>query len=105
MKPLLAFAIAISLWFGVYAHAQDVEVNSRHVRHYVQPTIPDFAKHMGLKGVVRLEVEIAPSGKVNSVKPIGGHPVLVQAATQAVRNWEFNPSKDTTTGIVALTFN
>lgn len=38
---------------------------------------------MDLKGTVKLEVEIAPNGKVSSVKPLGGHPLLVDCAGQS----------------------
>jgi TonB family protein len=84
--------------------AQDFDVNSRHVRHYVRPTLPEIAKRMNLKGTVKLEIDIASNGKVTAVRPMGGHPVLVEAATEAVRGWQFDPAKDTTTGPVTVVF-
>jgi hypothetical protein len=36
--------------------------------HRLCPLSPE---HMDLKGTVKLEVEIAPNGKVSSVKPLG----------------------------------
>jgi len=59
---------------------------------------------MNLRGQVKLEVTIAPTGKVTAVRALGGHPVLVESATQAVRNWEFEVSKESTTGLLTLVF-
>lgn len=84
--------------------ADDVEVGARHVRHYVRPTLPEVAKRMNLKGSVKLEVDIAPNGKVTAVRAMGGHPVLVESATEAVRAWEFDTAKASTTGPVTLVF-
>jgi TonB family protein len=97
----LAIALLVStalMW------AEDVEVGARHVRRYVRPTLPEVAKRMNLKGSVKLEVDIAPNGKVTAVRAIGGHPVLVESATEAVRAWEFDTAKASTTGPVTLVF-
>jgi hypothetical protein len=48
---------------------------------------------MELKGIVKLEIEIAASGKVTSVKPLGGHPVRVDCAGAAAKNWQFEPAR------------
>jgi TonB family protein len=86
------------------ARADEIEVGTRHVRHYIRPTLPEIAKRMNLHGSVKLEVNIAPTGKVTAVHPLGGHPLLVESATQAVRNWEFEASKEATTGTLTLVF-
>ena len=86
------------------APAEDIEVGARHVRHYVRPTLPEIAKKMNLRGSVKLEIEIGPSGKVTAVRTLGGHPVLVEAGTQAVREWQFDTAKESTTGPVTLVF-
>lgn len=85
--------------------ADDVTVGPRHLRRYVQPTLPDLARTMDLKGTVKLEVEIAPNGKVSSVKPLGGHPLLVDCAGRAVKNWQFDTAAQTTTGPVTIIFH
>jgi len=46
----------------------------------------------------------APSGKVTGVRTLGGHPVLVEAATEAVRDWQFDAAKESTTGPVTVVF-
>jgi len=44
---------------------------------------------MALAGVVKAEVLVAPDGSVKSVDVRGGHPVLAQAAMNAVRRWKW----------------
>jgi len=104
MRTVLLSILTAGLLLGTIFGVEDIEVGTRHVRHYVRPTLPEIAKKMNLKGSVKLEVDIAPSGKVTSVRALGGHPVLLEAGTEAVRGWQFDPSKESTTGPVTLVF-
>jgi TonB family protein len=63
----------------------------RRIKSQVQPSLPEMAQHMRLKGTVRLEIEIASDGTVKSTKALGGHPLLIQSAEQAVRKWRYAP--------------
>lgn len=65
--------------------------NPRKVKLQVAPVLPEIAERLGLKGTVRLEIEVAADGTVKSFKPLGGHPVLIQSAEQAVKKWKFEP--------------
>ena len=47
---------------------------------------------MALQGVVRVEAVVAPDGTVKAVDVKGGHPVLAQAAVNAVRKWKWEPA-------------
>ena len=46
---------------------------------------------------MKIEVAIAANGSVKSVKPLGGHPLLIQSASEALRKWRFAPGPETTT--------
>jgi len=81
-----------------------LEFNSRHVRKYVKPTLPAVARNMNLKGTVKLQTEISADGKVTSLKPLGGHPVLVEAASFAVKYWKFDPAPQPTTAVITVSF-
>ena len=63
----------------------------RKIKSQVQPEVPEMARRMHLKGTVRLEVEVAADGKVTSTKALGGHPLLIESAEQAVRKWRYEP--------------
>jgi TonB family protein len=56
-------------------------------------------------GMVRLEATIAPNGTVKQVKVLGGHPLLVQAATDAIRKWKYAPAGEETTAVVEFRFD
>jgi len=76
----------------------------RKVKKRVDPTYPDIARRMGLTGKVRIQVVINAEGRVTSTKELGGSPVLVNAAEQAVKEWSFEPGPSETTEIVEFTF-
>ncbi len=61
------------------------------VVHRVLPQYPPLAKGAGVAGVVLLEVTVAKSGLVESVRVLAGHPLLVEAAVAAVRQWQYQP--------------
>jgi len=59
--------------------------------------------HIG--GIVRLEIVISPKGTVDSVVPVGGNPVLVEAASAAVKRWKYAPADTETKTQVEFTFD
>ena len=65
----------------------------RKVRH-VSPVYPASMREAGLEGVVPMEAIIAADGKVQSVRVLTAeiHPDLAQAAVEAVKQWQFEPT-------------
>jgi len=59
--------------------------------HRVEPVYPRIAELSHTYGVVRLHAIIATDGTIQSVSVIDGHPVLVQAARDAVKQWRYRP--------------
>jgi TonB family protein len=59
---------------------------------------------MSISGTVKLVVVVTPGGTVKSTKVIGGHPILVNAATDALRKWKFEAAPEESTGIVEFKF-
>jgi TonB family protein len=85
--------------------AQDVQGDlSKRVKSKVQPTYPELARRMSVKGSVKLMVTVGQNGKVKTTKVVGGHPLLVAASEDAVRRWKFEPAAEEATGIVEFTF-
>jgi protein TonB len=56
------------------------------------PVYPQLARQARIQGVVRLEAVIDESGKITDLKVISGHPLLVQSALDAVRQWRYQPT-------------
>jgi len=76
----------------------------RKVLTRVAPNYPDLARKMHIHGVVRVETLVRPNGTVKSTRVLGGNPVLVDAAVDAIGKWKFEPAPNDTTELVQLTF-
>ena len=57
------------------------------------------------KRKVKIEVVITPDGRVKSTRVVGGHPLLVQACQDAVKEWKFVPAPEETTQVVEFEFH
>ena len=78
--------------------------DGRKIKHQVQPVYPELAKQANISGAVRLQVTVAPSGKVVETKVLGGSPLLIASAEQAVRQWQYEPAADTSSMTVVINF-
>jgi periplasmic protein TonB len=58
----------------------------------VQPTYPMAAQQGRIQGVVRLHAIIGKDGSVMQLEVMSGHPLLVEAALDAVRQWVYQPT-------------
>ena len=58
----------------------------------VQPVYPPLARQTKIDGVVKLHAIIGKDGKVDQLEVISGHPLLVQSALDAVRQWVYSPT-------------
>lgn len=63
------------------------------------PVMPEIARKINLTGTVRLQATIDANGKVTAIKVLGGHPVLAQSATEAVKSWKYEPGAEEVTQI------
>jgi TonB family protein len=69
------------------------------------PGYPLTLREAHIGGVVRLEILISSKGSVETVTPLGGNPVLVEAASAAVRKWKYAPAEIETKTQVEFTFD
>lgn len=101
------FVLAISVALTTSMPAQTTPATSsaeRKVTNRIAPTYPELAKRMHLQGIVKVEAIVRPNGTVKSTRVLGGNPVLVDAATEAVSKWKFESGANETTEMVQLTF-
>lgn len=61
------------------------------VLHRVQPVYPPLARTARVQGSVILAAEIAKDGTIQNLHVISGHPLLTQAALDAVKQWRYRP--------------
>jgi TonB family protein len=103
-KVLMGMALASV--FGTHAPAQSSsDEGKRKVKTKVAPSYPELAKRMNVTGRARIEVIITPDGKVKSTRALGGHPLLVQACLDAVKEWKFVAAPEETTQVVECEFS
>jgi len=63
----------------------------RRVVRRIAPVYPDAAKRISLSGTVKVIVIVGADGDVKSAEAVGGSPVLIPAAQDAVSKWKFAP--------------
>jgi TonB family protein len=59
----------------------------------VVPVYPQMARTARVEGAVTVDAIIQPSGKLTELKVVEGHPLLIDAALQALRQWRYKPAK------------
>jgi TonB family protein len=96
----LALLSSVALLFvmgaGLKAQAQSVETDgSRKCRVHDAPEYPELARLKGIKGIARVMVTVQPDGSVSEVKEVGGHPILLDALSRAVKKWKYEKSDKT----------
>jgi TonB family protein len=69
------------------------------------PVYPQLAKQLQLKGTVKIQIIVKRDGTVEDANVIGGHPLLVEPALEAVRRWKYEPAGSETTTIVQFNFH
>lgn len=86
------FAFALTFCFAVALAAQSQRSSAEGGRKLVTrvaPQYPEMARKMNLGGTVKVIAVVAPDGNVKKVEPVGGSPLLVQAAQVAVSQWKY----------------
>jgi len=58
----------------------------------VTPAYPPLAKQARIQGTVRFNAVIGKDGAIQNLTLVSGHPLLVPAATEAVKQWVYKPT-------------
>ena len=106
-KKFAATATVAALLTGVSAFSQtgSTDETKRKVKSRTTPAYPELARRMNVIGKVKIEVVIAPDGRVKTTRVVGGHPLLVQTCQDALKEWKFVVSSEETTQIVEFEFH
>jgi TonB family protein len=67
-------------------------VQAYNLLNQVRPEYPPMAKQARVQGTVQFGVTIAKDGTISNLNLISGPPLLVQAAQQAVQQWQYKPT-------------
>jgi len=67
-------------------------VTAANLLRQVRPVYPPLAKAARVQGTVKFEAVIAKDGTIQNLHLVSGPPLLVQAALQAVQQWQYKPT-------------
>jgi protein TonB len=67
-------------------------VQAARLVNKVQPLYPPLARQTRISGTVKLHAIIGKDGTVQRLEVQSGHPLLVQSAQDAVRQWRYQPT-------------
>lgn len=69
------------------------DVVRTRVTHAVLPAYPAFATQAHVTGTVEIGLAVSRNGDVASARVLIGHPMLITAALEAIRQWRFQPNR------------
>ncbi len=61
------------------------------VIHKVEPAYPPIARGARIAGVVQLKAIVGKDGDIKELQVVNGHPMLIPAALDAVKQWRYRP--------------
>lgn len=99
-----ALVLAGMLGMPPCVHSQDAGQEKRKARSKVMPEYPALARQMNVTGKVKIEAVITPDGRVTTTRVVGGSPLLVNAAIDALKKWKFEPGPNVTTETLEFEF-
>jgi protein TonB len=103
-RVALSIAVAVMMLMQVQAQSNSAPASGRAVISRVPPAYPELARKMHIHGTVKVEAGLRPNGTVKSTRILGGNPVLIEAASDAVKLWKFAAGPAETTEVVQLSF-
>ena len=104
--PIILLMLAIApVSFPARSVAQQMRSGGkRKIVTQVKPVYPELARKMNMTGTVRLMVTVAAGGNAVRSEELGGSPVLVRAAIDAVAKAKWEPSVQETKELVEIKF-
>jgi protein TonB len=67
-------------------------VQSAKLVRQPKPVYPPLAKQARIQGTVRFQAIIGKDGTIQNLQLVSGHPLLVPSATEAVKQWVYQPT-------------
>jgi TonB family protein len=95
ITKIAVFALFLGLNCCPSLAQQQSSQSERKVISRVVPSYPELARKMNLEGIVKLEVTVAPNGNARNIEALGGSPLLVKAAQDALLKWKWAPASET----------
>jgi TonB family protein len=105
LAAFVVIAVIAVISFQLQAQSAPApSASARKVTLHVPPAYPELAKKMHVQGTVKIEAVVRANGLVRATRVLGGNPVLIEAASDAVKKWKFEAGPNETTEVVQLSF-
>ena len=109
VKRLYAFVVVLALCYPLAPavqgqNQQPALEGRRRLVVKIAPEYPRTPRRMRLGGTVKVIAVVGPDGKVKRVEPVGGSPLLLEAAERAIAQWKYAPGGESEES-VELHFN
>lgn len=106
LLALVLGAVAISPFSAPAQNssAQEQPEGKRKIVNRVDPEYPELARKMQIRGMVKVGVSVAASGKVKMTRVMGGNPLLAKTAVDAIGQWKWAPAPQETQELIELSF-
>jgi len=105
MRRRAAITFVVFCALGVFANLPALAqqpAGQRKILNKETPHYPEFARRMNLAGTVKLAVTVTANGSVKSMKTVGGNPVLLKAARDAIYKRKWAPAAQESKELVEL---
>ncbi len=80
------------------------QVMTRRIKVRIEPSYPERARPLKLTGKVRIEVIVSPDGSIKNTRVVGGSPLLVDAALEAIKQWKYESGPKETVEMIEFSF-
>ena len=101
---LFLLSVCVGLFISTAPLPAQQSLSTRRLLLRTAPAYPEIARTMALQGAVRVDALVGSDGSVKEVAIKGGHPVLAQAAANAVRHWKWEASAHESHEVVEVKF-
>lgn len=98
-QAFVLFALGMFIFTGSILRA-----DNRKAVKVRPPQYPRLAARMGVQGPVKLNATVEKDGTVSDVKVVSGKPLLAGAASQAIKEWKYEPANDKSTQSITVDF-
>ena len=102
MRLTIIFSLFLIFSMAIPASAQQA---TRKIVDKAEPVYPLLAKKSGIAGAVKFRVTVTPDGKPKSVEVVGGSPVFIDSATEAVKKWRWITADHESNEVVEIRFS
>lgn len=102
---IAALAIAGTLLLSAPLAPAFADPVKRKLLEHQDPQYPVQAKRLGVEGSVILRIVIDPDGHVSDVRVASGNPLLIDAASDAAKQWKYTTASESSVSFVQVNFS